>query len=177
QQSAAKKIVQTVVQKKELLIWAVTGSGKTEMLFPSITEALKRGYRICIATPRTDVVRELFPRLQDAFQSVSIQALYSGSKHNDGTAQVIVTTTHQLLRFKRAFDVIIVDEIDAFPYHHDKSLPFAVQRAVKRCGARIYLTATPRKEQKWRMRLNQLPFVFVPRRYHGFSLPVPTFIC
>lgn len=176
QRHAAHCIVQTVQRKTELLIWAVTGSGKTEMLFPGITEALRTGLRICIATPRTDVVRELYPRVQDAFCDVPIQALYSGSRDNDGTTQLIISTTHQLLRFKEAFDVIIVDEIDAFPYHHDSSLQFAVKRAAKRKAAFIYLTATPRKEQKRRMSLKRLSYVFVPQRFHGFPLPVPKLV-
>lgn len=173
QEKAAKKIVDTVENGGELLIWAVTGSGKTEMIFPGINRALQLGKRVCIATPRTDVVRELLPRIQEAFQSIHIQALYSGSKDKDGTAQIILSTTHQLLRYRHAFDVLIIDEIDAFPYHQDNSLHFAANRSVKAKSARIYLTATPRKQQKRQIATRKLPYVFVPLRYHGFPLPVP----
>ena len=31
-------------------------------------------------------------------------------------AVLVVATTHQLLRYYRAFHVMVVDEIDAFPY-------------------------------------------------------------
>src|SRR5699024_4970163 len=80
QQQAANRIVHSINENlKELLVWAVCGAGKTEMLFPGITEALKKGKRICIATPRADVVRELKPRIQQAFAKLSVQALYSGS--------------------------------------------------------------------------------------------------
>ena len=84
------------------------------MLFPGITYALQLGMRLCIATPRSDVVRELFPRLKRAFQSVSIQALYGESRDKSGTAQLIIATTHQLLRYIHTFDVVIVDEVDVF---------------------------------------------------------------
>src|SRR5699024_11472258 len=76
--------------------------------------------RVCIATPRADVVRELLPRLQEAFSTVPIEALYGGSKDKEATAQIILSTTHQLLRFQDAFDVLIIDEIDAFPYHRSE---------------------------------------------------------
>ena len=37
---------------------------------------------------------------------------------------------------------MIVDEIDAFPYHADQMLQYAVRQAMKEKAARIYLTAT-----------------------------------
>ncbi|MFA1821337.1 DEAD/DEAH box helicase [Virgibacillus oceani] len=174
QQQAAERITAAVKMKEnELLVWAVCGAGKTEMLFPGITEALKLGMRICIATPRADVVRELKPRLQHAFQQVPVQALYGGSEDKDGTAQLMIATTHQLLRMKEAFDMIVIDEIDAFPFHSDLSLPFAASRAKKPTSTTIYLTATPRKNHQSRIQQKKLPHIFVPVRYHGYALPVP----
>lgn len=176
QENAAGKIVDAVSQGEELLVWAVTGAGKTEMLFPGITKALEQGKRVCISTPRADVVRELLPRLQQAFASIHIQGLFSGSRDNDGTAQLIIATTHQLLRYRHAFDVLIIDEIDAFPYHHDASLQFAANRAKKENASLIYLTATPRDEQRARIASKKLEHVFVPLRFHGHSLPIPSMI-
>jgi competence protein ComFA len=174
QQQAAERIVAAIRNKEsELLVWAVCGAGKTEMLFLGITEALQHGKRICLATPRADVVRELLPRLQKAFSTVSIQALYGGSKDKQGTAQLILATTHQLLRYQEAFDVIIIDEIDAFPFHADQSLPFAANRAKKAESTTIYLTATPRKQQKELIRRKKLSHIFVPVRFHGQPLPIP----
>lgn len=176
QHKAADRITTAITAKEaELLVWAVCGAGKTEMLFPGITETLRLGKRICIATPRTDVVRELLPRMRAAFSDVYIQGMYGGSRESDGTAQMIIATTHQLLRFKHAFDVIIIDEIDAFPYHADPSLAFASERAKKITSTTVYLTATPRKEQRQQISMKRLPHIFVPRRFHGHPLPVPTF--
>lgn len=174
QQLAADRIVQAIERKeKELLVWAVCGAGKTEMLFPGITEALKLGKRICLATPRADVVRELLPRFREAFGNVTIQGLYGGSEEKAGTAQMILATTHQLLRFQHAFDVQIIDEIDAFPLHADPSLPFAASRARNPDSTTIYLTATPRKKQRMQIASKKLEHIFVPTRFHGRPLPVP----
>lgn len=174
QQKAADGITQAILNcDSELLVWAVCGAGKTEMLFPGIAESLKLGKRICIATPRTDVVRELLPRIREAFSSIYVQGLYGGSHENDGVAQLVIATTHQLLRFKNAFDVVIVDEIDAFPYHTDKSLPFAANRAKKTPNTTIYLTATPRQKHQILISSKKLPHIFVPSRFHGYPLPVP----
>ncbi|WP_229740643.1 DEAD/DEAH box helicase [Ornithinibacillus halotolerans] len=175
QQHASNQIVDAIQKgQSEFLVWAVCGAGKTEMLFEGIEVGLKLGKRICIATPRADVVRELKPRIQEAFQEVPVQALYGGSEEKEGSSQLIIATTHQLLRFYRTFDIVIIDEIDAFPYHHDPSLSFAVNRAKKTKHTTIYLTATPRKDLRLRIALNKLPHTFVPLRYHGHPLPVPT---
>lgn len=176
QQKAADRINNVIQQGGELLVWAVAGAGKTEMLFPGITTALREGKRICIATPRADVVRELLPRLQQAFPKLHIQGLYSGSRDNDGTTQLMIATTHQLLRYRHAFDVLIIDEIDAFPYHQDPSLQFAARRAVKSTSSLIYLTATPREKQQFQIAAKKLSHVFVPLRFHGYPLPMPKMI-
>ncbi|MGP4061260.1 DEAD/DEAH box helicase [Halobacillus sp. H74] len=174
QQHAADEISRLVeCGAGEKLIWAVCGAGKTEMLFPGLTTALQKGKRVCLATPRTDVVRELLPRLQRAFPEVKIQALYGESPDKVGNASFILATTHQLLRFAHAFDVMIIDEVDAFPFHNDASLHFASKRAAKPEASILYLTATPRKVQKKRIHAKQLPAVFIPERYHGHPLPVP----
>lgn len=161
--------------ENELLVWAVTGAGKTEMLFPCINDCLKQGKRICIATPRADVVRELLPRIRQAFAKVSVQGLYSTSEDKSANAQIIISTTHQLFRYRSAFDLMIIDEIDAFPFHADPSLPFAAKRAKKSGGTMIYLTATPSRKHRLFMASNKLPSIFVPKRFHGYPLPVPQF--
>jgi competence protein ComFA len=174
QLEASNRIVQAIQQvEHELLVWAVCGAGKTEMLFHGIEAGLQQGKRICIATPRADVVRELKPRIQAAFQNVPVQALFGGSEEKEGFAPLIIATTHQLLRYYKAFDVMIIDEVDAFPYHQDRSLIFAVNRAKKNESTTIYLTATPRKSLQMKVAFHRIPHVFVPVRYHGKPLPVP----
>lgn len=174
QQLAADRMKLAIInQEKEILTWAVCGSGKTEMIFPAITAAIKRKKRICIATPRADVVRELLPRLKQAFHEVTIEGLYGGSKEKIGTSQIILSTTHQLIRYMRAFDVVIIDEVDAFPYHQEPMLPYVTKRALKKNGTMMYLTATPRKDLHKRIQNKTIPHVFIPTRFHGHPLPVP----
>ncbi|ENH98387.1 ComF operon protein 1 [Gracilibacillus halophilus YIM-C55.5] len=174
QQSAADKMQQVIDQKlKPLICWAVCGAGKTEMLFPAIELAIKKQKRICIATPRADVVRELYPRIKSAFPNTTIEALYADTAYRTDIGQIVISTTHQLIRYNQAFDVMIVDEIDAFPFHHDKTLTFLANRAAKQEAAHIYLTATPRAKQKRDIRRKLIDVVFVPRRFHGHPLIVP----
>ncbi len=176
QLTASHRVVDAVNEKGELLVWAVCGAGKTEVLFPAIKTALMAGNRICLATPRTDVVLELFPRLKKAFPKIDVAALYGGSSDRHTPSQLIISTTHQLIRFIEAFDVIIVDEVDAFPYSADDSLHYAVNKSKKSAAATIYLTATPSKRMKRLYRSGKLKAVTIPARYHRQPIPVPEMV-
>lgn len=55
----------------------------------------------------------------------------------------MICTTHQLYRFYRAFALLVVDEVDAFPFVGDQGLAYAVATALQRNGQLIYLSATP----------------------------------
>ena len=113
QRKASNELAQSLQQNRSHLVHAVCGAGKTELLFWPIFQALQRGSRVCVATPRTDVVLELYPRFQQAFANTEIHALYGGAQNPPTYAPLIVATTHQLYRFQHAFDVMIVDEDDA----------------------------------------------------------------
>ncbi|WP_027965371.1 DEAD/DEAH box helicase [Halalkalibacillus halophilus] len=175
QQKASESITNTIKLNNQVVIYAVCGAGKTEMLYQGIAEAISHGKRVCLATPRADVVKELAPRFRRDFPLLQIAALYGGTQDQDHNAHLVLATTHQLLRYQQSFDVMIVDEVDAFPFHRDKTLPKAVNRAVKTKHARIYLTATPRLDMKVKIALKKLPVVSIPMRYHGYPLPEPIF--
>jgi competence protein ComFA len=156
------------------LIWAVTGAGKTEMIFPLIDDALARGGRALVATPRRDVVLELEPRLKRAFPERTVVALYGGSPQRWERGDITLATTHQLLRFRRHFDLTVIDELDAFPYHNNPMLQFAARRVCKSDGVYVLLSATPPPALQQAARRNRLPHAKVPVRFHRHPLPVPT---
>ena len=172
QAKASNELLISVQRNQRHLIYAVCGAGKTELLFPSIFDALQRGLRVCVATPRTDVVLELAPRFQQVFPKTVMHALYGGSPEQSNFGQLILATTHQLLRFEEAFDVVFVDEADAFPYTVDKSLQFAVQKAKNKHAVVHTITATPSDEL-----IQQADNIsLISQRFHGFPLPVPRFV-
>ncbi|MGD7006937.1 DEAD/DEAH box helicase [Metabacillus sp. 84] len=175
QSNASNRIMEAMENRSELLVWAVCGAGKTEILFQGIEEALKQNKRICLATPRTDVVLELYPRFKKAFPNADAAALYGGSEDRCKSSLLLLSTVHQLFRFKQTFDCIIIDEVDAFPFSMDETLNAAVQKARKPESALIYLTATPSRDMQKRAHSKKLPSVRIPARYHGHPLPVPRF--
>jgi competence protein ComFA len=155
------------------LIWAVTGAGKTEMVFPLIADELRHGGAVLIATPRKDVVLELQPRIKKAFPDHSLVTLYGGSGEQWDTGSITLATTHQLLRFWRKFDLVIIDELDAFPFHNNPMLEFAAKKCCKSSGRYIYLSATPPDELKKMVKKRRVLCATVPVRYHRHPLPVP----
>ncbi|MDT0124406.1 helicase-related protein [Paenibacillus sp. RRE4] len=158
------------------LLWAVTGAGKTEMIFPLIQRTLDHGGRALVATPRRDVVLELAPRLAKAFPDTSLATLYGGSSERWKDAQLTLATTHQLMRFYQGFDLVIIDELDAFPYHNDPMLAHAAASCCKPEGHFIYLSATPPTRLQREVALGKLAHAKVPVRFHRHPLPVPRLI-
>ncbi len=155
------------------LLWAVTGAGKTEMMFPLIDDALGRGGNVLIATPRKDVVLELEPRLKAAFPEERIVTLYGGSRDRWESGSVILATTHQLFRFREAFNLVVVDEIDAFPFHGDEQLLYAARAVCRPGGKFVLLSATPPKALRDLARRGKLAHAKVCVRFHRHPLPVP----
>ncbi|WJY26135.1 DEAD/DEAH box helicase [Sporosarcina trichiuri] len=174
QQKASEELHESTELKRPHLIHAVCGSGKTEILFEPIHRALSKGHRVCLAAPRVDVILELEPRLKAAFPDTIIEALYGGADVKRFDAQLILATTHQLYRFDSAFDVIFVDEADAFPYTAEATLQYAVRKAAKHGAPIHFVTATPSDRLLAQVRKAGAVST-IHRRYHGHPLPGPRY--
>jgi len=173
QQHASERIVAAVGKRQKILVWAVCGSGKTELLFEGINKAIEKGQNVLIATPRSDVVHELTPRIKKVFPKIDVLSLYGGSEDRGKSGQLVIATTHQLLRYENYFDFVVIDEVDAFPFSYDPMLKHAVKQATKSEATTILLTATPDKQMQKQVQKGNLTAVKIPKRYHGFALPVP----
>lgn len=173
QQAASDSLVKASEVPGDHLLWAVTGAGKTEMTFATLQNALVRGRRICFSAPRIDVINELFPRLKQAFSSVDIVCLHSRSDARYRYTPLVLCTTHQLMRFYHAFDLMIIDEVDSFPFLGNGMLEYAAENALKEGGTRILLTATPDEKLQKKIRRREIDVIYLPMRFHGHPLPVP----
>ncbi|MFC4409574.1 DEAD/DEAH box helicase [Chungangia koreensis] len=175
QQKAANELSENIQLERPHLIHAVCGAGKTEILFKPIHELLQEGKRVCVAAPRTDVVLELTPRFRQVFPETIIHSLYGGAEFQEGFAQLVIATTHQLYRFEGAFDAVFVDEADAFPYSADETLRRAVEKAKKPDTPVYVVTATPSNELIRNVKQSGGRISVITKRFHGHPLPVPRF--
>lgn len=167
QQHASYELVQFVQgRQRRALVWAACGAGKTEVTFGAIRHVLGKGGQVLFAIPRLDIVRELAQRCARAFPGLEI-AVHHGGQSWLAHGDLVVATTHQVLHFYRRFDLVILDEVDAFPYHGSEMLRFGVERAAAVHGKLVEMTATPTTIPK------TIPVITIPARYHGFPLPEP----
>ncbi len=170
-QAEASQFILTQSSKKEVLIWAVCGSGKTEITFEIIVKHLNRGEYIAFVIPRKDILNEIAERLKSTFPGIDLVMMSSEHKvKRDG--QVYVLTPNQLLRFKNAFSLIICDEVDAYPFMEDPRFIYAVETARREQSATIYLTSTPSSEFLKR----DLAIFTIYERWHQKPLPEPKLI-
>ena len=171
QQEVSDGLIKAVKEGKNALVHAVTGAGKTEMMYQVVATAIKSGQAVCIATPRIDVCIELYGRMKEDF-SCSISLLHGESDPYFRTP-LVIATTHQLLKFYQAFDLLIIDEVDAFPFVDNPMLYKAAQNAIKKEGNTLYLTATSTDELDKKVKKKEIIRYSLPRRFHGNPLVVP----
>jgi len=158
------------------LLWAACGAGKTEVCFPAAAWALNQGKSVLFAAPRQDVIHDIAPRLQRDFPDFTVQVLTGTNTVKFQAGGLVLATTHQVLRFWQAFDVIFMDEMDAFPYHGSRALEWGLKNALRQGGKLLYLTATPSQEGLNAVREGEMALIRLPARYHRNPLPVPIWI-
>lgn len=138
QKRASKQCLQAL-NSGDVLLHCVCGAGKTEISVESISSYLSRGLKVAYAIARKEVVVELTERFKTIFPMAKVVGVYGGH-HNELTGDLIVCTTHQLYRYYKTFDLLILDEVDAFPLKGNETLMNISLNAAK--GNIIFSTAT-----------------------------------
>lgn len=166
--AASRFLINLFNENNNGLIVAVCGAGKTEMCFPLIKNSLNANLQFGFAIPRTDIVYEIYERLQAEFNPSNI-GIRCGSKRLGLENKVLVLTTNQLEHYHHYFDILIIDEVDAFPFSTDPKFHEFAMFALKPNGTYYYLTSTPSETIK---KLNLNTFI-IYKRWHNKPLPVP----
>ena len=146
------------------MVHAVTGAGKTEMIYQVVAKVIDQGGAVCLASPRIDVCLELHKRLQNDF-ACEIALLHGESDPYFRTPFGYSNHSPAIKIFIKLFDLLIVDEVDAFPYVDNPVLYHAVNNCVKETGLRIFLTATSTDELDRKVKQGELKRLSLPRRF------------
>ena len=136
---AASKCANYLNEDCDVLLNCVCGAGKTEIVVKSISEYLAKGLKVAYAIARKEVVIELAKRFQRIFPNARVTSVYGGH-HSCLTGDLIVCTDHQLYRYYKTFDLLILDEVDAFPLKGNETLMNIALNSAK--GRIIFSTAT-----------------------------------
>ncbi len=166
---ASRFLISNYQKRQDAIIIAVCGAGKTEMCFPLIERTIKT-QKIAFAIPRIDICNEIFHRLKKHFPIDQI-GLITGSTRINQTANLLVLTTNQLIKYSNYFNIIIIDEVDAFPFDIDPKFYDGVVNCNNK-GSIFYLTSTPSERL---LKLNLDTFL-IYKRWHNLPLPVPKLV-
>jgi len=170
QEQISKQVIENFKNGVDTLINAVCGAGKTELVFGVMAYALSKSMNVGFAIPRRDVVHELFLRIKYAFPSNSVCEVYGGNT-SKLSADIIVLTTHQLYRYESFFDLLILDEIDAFPYNNNELLIEMYRRSLR--GHSVVMSATPSISVVNYYMQQGRQILKLNTRFHHHPLPVP----
>ena len=158
------------LQKNDILLHAVCGAGKTEISIASISDYLNRGLKVAYAIPRKEVVIELEKRFRKIFHKADVVSVYGGH-HERLSGDLIICTTHQLYRYYHSFDLLVLDEVDAFPLKGDQTL---MNICLNSCKGRIlFSTATIDEWLLMVLKKRQYQKVEVYTRPSGNPLSIP----
>jgi competence protein ComFA len=159
---------------KDGFLHAVCGAGKTEMTLETIRQLLNRGQSLAFVIPRVQVIKQVIKRFRAYFKHTNICGLYQG-QIMDESADIYVSTPQQLIGFYQEFDMIILDEADAFPFYQNQYLYRLVEKALKPKGIKIYISATLPKDYQEMIDTKALDYCLIPERFHGHDLIIPEF--
>ena len=174
QKELSEKLISNYKKSINSLVYAVCGSGKTEIVLNVISYAIQCNEKVGFAVPRRDVAVELWQRFKEVFKKNKI-TLVCGGYHEQLEGDLVCLTTHQLFRYEKYFDLLIMDEVDAFPYAGNDTLHSFFNRAIK--GRYILMSATITPELKKQILTDGADTLELFTRFHKHPLPVPECIC
>lgn len=170
QTELSNRLIKNYVKGIDSLVNAVCGSGKTEICLGIIQYCIQSGLKVGFAVPRRSVCYELYARFKNIFQDNKVVAVFGGH-HKDLIGDIICLTTHQLFRYKNYFDLLIMDEIDAFPFKGNDVLQKMFDNSIR--GHYVLLSATPSKELLEEFQKPGKEVLSLFARFHHHKLPVP----
>lgn len=163
-------------RRKEVLLWAACGAGKTEVSFPLIAAHLAEEKKVLFAVPRQDVLHDVLPRLKQNFSGFTLTTLRGSVPDDYKEALLTVATAHQALRFYNTYDLAVFYDFDAYPYPESTLMIRGIKRALREDGQMVYLTATPSEELLAKAASGRCPAVCLPVRHHACLLPLPQWV-
>ncbi|MDR1697996.1 MAG: DEAD/DEAH box helicase family protein [Erysipelotrichaceae bacterium] len=172
QETIADDLLLDYQKGRNALVYAVCGAGKTELVLKTISYALKQSHNVAFVVPRKDVVIEMERRFKSIFKNNHVVAIYGGHS-NETIADILIMTNHQLYRYDHYFDLIIMDEIDAFPFKNNALLKAFFQNALR--GSYLLLSATPSEAIITYFKERNYPIHSLFTRFHKQPIPIPVF--
>ena len=188
QESAMAEIREGILSGRfcPYLLHGVTGSGKTEVYFNAIAEALKQGSSVIYLVPEIALTPQLQSRIIERFGTEDVAVLHSGvpggarydqwRRIQRGELRIIVGARSALFAPARHLKLIIVDEEHDGSYKQDERMPYnardlAVLRARLNSAAVVLGSATPGIQTYFNTAEKQFRRLTLPKRVEEKPLP------
>lgn len=187
QQAAADIFVTSVSDEKfaPFLLDGVTGSGKTEVYFEAVAEALNRGRQVLVLLPEIALTENFLRRFEHRFGVPPIlwhSSLKSSERRRAwrsivlGAAQVIVGARSALFLPYANLGLVVVDEAHEISFKQDDGVRYnardvAVMRAKFEGIPVVLASATPSLESMQLAEAGVYRKIDLPSRFGGATLP------
>jgi primosomal protein N' (replication factor Y) len=178
QQAATDAIRAALGGFASFLLHGVTGSGKTEVYFEAMSEALRRGGQVLMLVPEINLTPQLTARVRSRFPAAGMVTLHSNVAEGErlrgwraahsGQARVVIGTRLAVFTPMPRLGLIVVDEEHDASFKQQEGLRYSARDLAllrgKQRGVPVVLgSATPSLESfanavAGRHRLLSLPF-------------------
>ncbi|MCU6454034.1 primosomal protein N' [Sphingomonas sp. A2-49] len=167
------------------LLDGVTGSGKTEVYFEAVAEAIRQGRQTLVLLPEIALTEPFLKRFHDRFGCEPV-AWHSGLRSTqrrrawraiaDGRALVTVGARSALFLPYRNLGLIVVDEAHETSFKQEEGVHYhardvAVMRGKFEACPVILASATPAIETRQQVALGRYAELRLPGRYGAAEMP------
>ena len=187
QQNAADRLVADVAAGAfaPTLLDGVTGSGKTEVYFEGVAEALRRGRQVLVLLPEIALTEPFLKRFGDRFGSEPV-AWHSGLRSTQrrrawraiasGEARVVVGARSALFLPYADLGLLVVDEAHETSFKQEDGVHYhardvAVMRGKFEGCPVILASATPAIETRHQVALGTYAELKLPSRFGAAQMP------
>ncbi|HYW17013.1 MAG TPA: primosomal protein N' [Allosphingosinicella sp.] len=187
-QGAAARVLVEAVRSAEFapfLLDGVTGSGKTEVYFEAVAEALRLGRQTLVLLPEIALTEPFLKRFAARFGHEPV-AWHSGLRQSQrrrawraiagGDAMVVVGARSSLFLPYPKLGLIVVDEAHETSFKQEEGVPYhardvAVMRSKLEKIPIVLASATPAIESRQMAEIGVYTEVKLPKRYGVAELP------
>jgi primosomal protein N' (replication factor Y) (superfamily II helicase) len=192
QQAAADQLCKALTARtsKPVLLEGVTGSGKTEVYFEAVAQALKNQAQVLVLLPEIAMTRQWFTRFRARFGVDPVEWHSDQSppyrrrawrEIAEGRARVIVGARSALFLPFARLQLIVVDEEHESSFKQEDGVSYhardiAVVRAHFEKCCIVLASATPSLESRTNAKTGKYTYLTLPSRFGGAQLPDVTLI-
>lgn len=188
QYTACKALRKAISSRKfkTVLLHGVTGSGKTEVYFQAVSEALKAGGSVIYLVPEIALTPQLLGRVRARFADREIAIMHSGISESArydqwrrisrGDLRIVIGARSAVFAPARNLRLIVVDEEHDSSYKQDDRMRYnardlAIIKASQQSAVAILGSATPAVQTYHHAVTGKYHRLSLPRRVEDRPLP------